>query len=312
LHRHGSSIHRPPRVSRPRGSRRARGQRRLCAPPDRRRSRGRGYNAEARSRHRPGQRCRRSRSPRVNIRGRCPCQVQPVRHPRAAPSRRYAPPRSGDHLAARGADYLAAHASEGVLWHDGARFTAVDAKYSLDRTFDASVKAARLLPMFQTIDRTEAPDSVTLIIHTKQPDALLLARLAWCGQVVPWAYIDRVGFTVFNQRPVGTGPLRFVSWTPGDRCVLETNPDYWDGRLDLDRVVFRSVPDPAGRAEALLRGDADLITGLTPEHRDRVATHSSTRVVGTPYAGLYVLVVNVTVAPLNDPLVRQALSLAID
>ena len=199
-----------------------------------------------------------------------------------------------------------------VRWHDGARFTAVDAKYSLDRTFDASVKAARLLPLFQTIERTEAPDAGTLVIHTTEPDALITARLAFCAQMVPWAYIDRVGFTAFNQRPVGTGPLRFVSWTKGDRCVLEANPDYWDGRLDLDRVIFRPVTGPAARVDGLLRGDADLITGVTPEHSERVAIHPSTRVVGAPYAGLYVLVPNVWVAPLNHPLVRQALSLAID
>jgi peptide/nickel transport system substrate-binding protein len=200
----------------------------------------------------------------------------------------------------------------GVRWHDGTQFTSIDAKYSLDRTYDATVKAARLSPFFYTIDRTEAPDPGTLVIHTKQPDPLIPAKLAYCGQVVPWAYIDRVGFTVFNQRPVGTGPLRFVSWAPGDRCVLAANPDYWDGRLDVERVVLRPVPEPGARVEALLRGEADLITRLPPDHAERVATHPAIRVVGALYAGLYVLLVNVWVPPLNDPLVRQALSLAID
>ena len=200
---------------------------------------------------------------------------------------------------------------QGVRWHDGTRFTSVDAKYSLDRTYDA-VKAARLIPLFRTIDRTEAPDPDTLVIHTRRPDPLLPAKLAYKGQIVPWAYIDRVGFTVFNQRPVGTGPLRFVSWTRGDRCVLAANPDYWDGRLDVERVVVRPVPEPGARVEALLRGEADLITRLPTDHAERVAAHPSTRVVGALYAGLYVLLVNVWVSPLNDPRVRQALSLAID
>ena len=133
-----------------------------------------------------------------------------------------------------------------VRWHDGARFTSFDAKYSLDRTYDATLKAARLSSFFQTIDRTEAPDPGTLVIHSKRPDPLIPAKLAYCGQIVPWAYIDRVGFTVFNQRPVGTGPLRFVSWTKGDACVLAANPDYWDGRLELERVIFRPVPEPRG------------------------------------------------------------------
>jgi peptide/nickel transport system substrate-binding protein len=118
--------------------------------------------------------------------------------------------------------------------------------------------------LFETIERTETPTPETLVIHTKHPDVLIPARLAWLGKVVPWAYIDRVGFTGFNQRPLGTGPLRFVSWTKGERCVLDANPDYWDGRLDLDRVVFRPVPEPAARVEGLLRGEADLVVGSHP------------------------------------------------
>lgn len=202
-----------------------------------------------------------------------------------------------------------------VRWHDGARFTSVDAKYSLDRTFDASVKGARLLGPWwtQAIERTEAPDPATLIIHTRWPDLLMPARLASCaGAVVPWAYIDRVGFKAFNERPVGSGPLRFVSRSKGDRCVLEANPDYWGGRIDVDRVVFQSVPDHERRVDLLLRGGADLIVPLAPEHGPRVASGLTTQVAGVLYAGLYVLAVNVWVAPLNDPLIRQALSLAID
>lgn len=201
---------------------------------------------------------------------------------------------------------------EGVRWHDGTRFTSIDAKYSLDRTYDATVKAARLSRFFDTIDRTQAPNPGALVIHTTQPDLLIPAKLAYCGQIVPWAYIDRVGFTVFNQRPVGTGPLRFVSWAQGDRCVLAANRDYWDGPLDVERVVLRPAPEADARVAALLRGEADLITRLSPDHAERVASHPATRVVSALYAGLYVLLVNVWVSPLNDPLVRQALSLAID
>jgi peptide/nickel transport system substrate-binding protein len=200
-----------------------------------------------------------------------------------------------------------------VRWHDGSRFTSADAKYSLDRTFDARLKAARLRPWFQTIERTEAPDAGTLVIHTKRPDPLIPARLAgYGGQIVPWSYIDRVGFTAFNQRPVGTGPLRLASWSPGDRCVLAANPDYWGGRLDLDRVILRPVPRAEDRLEALVRGSADLITELPPEHHETVAARASTRAVGALYAGLYVLLVHTWVAPLQRPLVRPALSLAID
>jgi peptide/nickel transport system substrate-binding protein len=202
-----------------------------------------------------------------------------------------------------------------VRWHDGTRFTSVDAKYSLDRTYDATVKAARLLGAWwtQTLERTEAPDPETLVIHTRWPDPLMPARLASCaGAMVPWAYMDRMGFKAFNEHPIGSGPLRFASRSRGDQCVLDANPDYWDGRVDVDRVVFRSVPDSERRVDQLLRGATDLIAPLAPEHVRRVAADPSTQVAGVLYAGLYVLAVNVWVAPLQDPLIRQALSLAID
>jgi peptide/nickel transport system substrate-binding protein len=202
-----------------------------------------------------------------------------------------------------------------VRWHDGSRFTSTDAKYSLDRTYDATVKAARILGAWWTrpIERTEAPDPATLVIHTRWPDLLMPARLASCaGAVVPWAYVDRVGFKAFNERPVGSGPLRFVSRSPGDRCLFDANPDYWGGRIDMDRVVFQSVPDPERRVDLLLRGAADLVVPLAPEHGPRVAAGPATQVASVLYAGLYVLAVNVWVPPLNDALVRQALSLAID
>ena len=177
------------------------------------------------------------------------------------------------------------------------------------------MKAARILGAWwrQALERTEAPDPSTLIIHTRWPDPLLPSRLASCaGSVVPWEYIDRVGFKTFGEQPVGTGPLRFVARTKGDRCVLDANPDYWEGRVDVDRVVFQSVPDPGRRLDLLLRGGADLAVPLAPDHAPRVAANPTTRVASVFYAGLYVLAVNVWVSPLNDPLIRQALSLAID
>jgi len=69
----------------------------------------------------------------------------------------------------------------GVGWHDGTRFTSVDAKYSLDRTYDATLKAARLSPFFQTIDRTEAPSPETLVIHTNRPVGLWTGVRNPCG-----------------------------------------------------------------------------------------------------------------------------------
>jgi len=201
---------------------------------------------------------------------------------------------------------------QGVKWHNGDSFSSADAKFSLDRTLDPATKV-RVSTVFTSIDRIETPDAATLVIHTKKPDPLLPARLAFYGgQIVPKKYLESVGVDTFNQKPIGTGPVRFVSWVKDDKAVFEANPDYWAGKSDFDRMIFRSVPEAAPRIASLLKGEVDVITQLPPDHGERVSAHPSTRVAGALYAGLYVLAVNSKVRPLDNPLVKQALALAID
>jgi peptide/nickel transport system substrate-binding protein len=201
---------------------------------------------------------------------------------------------------------------QGVKWHNGDGFTAEDAKFSIERTYDPKAKTL-VATVFTTVDRIEAPDPYTLVFHTKQPDPLLPSRLsAYGGQIVPKKYLEKVGPDTFNAQPVGTGPVRFGSWTKDDRMVLETFPDYWGGRLDVDRVVFRPIPETAARVASLLKGEIDVMALLPPDHLERVNQHATTRSASALSAVLYVLAVNSKVPPLNNPLVKQALSLAVD
>jgi peptide/nickel transport system substrate-binding protein len=201
---------------------------------------------------------------------------------------------------------------QGVKFHNGDPFTSADAKYSIERTYDPAAKTM-VATVLATIERVEAPDPATLVITTKKPDPLLAARLAFSGgQIIPKKYVESVGNDAFNAKPVGTGPVRFTSWVKDDRAVLDANPDYWGGKIDMDRWVMRPIPETAPRIAALLKGEVDAITQLPPDQEDRVAANASTRVAGTLYAGLYVLAVNSKRPPLDNPLVKQALSLAID
>src|SRR5713101_3458371 len=200
----------------------------------------------------------------------------------------------------------------GVKWHTGDPFTAADAKFSLERTWDPKI-GTRVSTVFTTIDRIEALDPSTLVIHTKKPDPLLPARLAFYGgQIVPKKYVEASGNDTFNAKPVGTGPVRFVSWVKDDKLTVEANPDYFGGKPDFDRLIVRAIPETAPRIAALLKGEVDIITQLPPDQGERVAANPATRVVGALYAGLYVLSVNSKRPPLDNPLVKQALSLAID
>ena len=201
---------------------------------------------------------------------------------------------------------------DGVRWHNGDSFTSEDAKFSLERTYDPAAHTL-VATVFTTIERIDATTPASLVIHTKKPDPLLPARLAFYGgQMVPKKYLTAVGADQFNAKPVGTGPIRFVSWVKDDRAVFEAYPQYWAGRIDVDRVVFRPIPETAARVASVLRGETDLITQLPPDQWDRVNQNPTTMGKGILYAGLYVLGVNSKVKPLDNPLVKQAMSLAID
>src|SRR5215470_9997632 len=201
---------------------------------------------------------------------------------------------------------------DGVKWHNGDPFTSDDAKFSIERTYNPSAKTM-VATVFTTIDKIEAPDPYTLVIHTKKPDPLLAARLAFYGgQIVPKKYLESVGNDGFNAKPVGTGPLRFVSWVKDDKLTVEANIEYWGGKPDFDKMIVRSIPETAPRIAALLKGETDMITQLPPDQSSSIIGNASTKVAGALYAGLYVLCVNSKRPPLDNPLVKQALSLAID
>jgi peptide/nickel transport system substrate-binding protein len=200
----------------------------------------------------------------------------------------------------------------GVKFHNGDPCTSEDVKFSVERTYDPNVKTL-VSSVLTTVSRIETPDAGTVVIHTKASDPLLPARLAFYGgQIIPKKHVEQVGGDTFNAKPIGTGPLRFVSWVKDDRLVLEANPDYWGGRIDVDRVVFRAIPETAPRVAGLLKGELDLVTQLTPDHWDRVNQSPTTKGGSALYAGLYVLGTNSKVPPLNNWTLKKAMQLSVD
>jgi peptide/nickel transport system substrate-binding protein len=199
-----------------------------------------------------------------------------------------------------------------VRFHTGDPLTSADVKFSIERTYDPSA-ATSVATVFSTVERIETPDPLTVAFVTRQPDALLPARLAFYGgQIMPKAYFERVGPDGFRQQPVGTGPFRFSAWSKDDQLVLERFDGYWGGPPTFERVRFRPRPENAPRIAALMAGDADLVTSVPADQIDAINRSGRARVDGALFNGLHVLAVNSKVPPLDNPLVKQALSLAID
>jgi len=78
------------------------------------------------------------------------------------------------------------------------------------------------------------------------------------GWVVPKKYVEKVGDEGFKKQPIGLGPYRFVSHTPGVELVMEANEGYWRKVPSVKRLVFKVVPEPTTRAAMLKRGEVDV------------------------------------------------------
>ena len=95
-----------------------------------------------------------------------------------------------------------------------------------------------------------------------------------------------------NSQPVGTGPYRFQEWKSGEKVVLVANPDYFEGRPYLCRIVYRVIPSQATIFLELKAQGVDYRSSLTahPVHAaDRVPrlpeglpASSATRRAATP------------------------------
>ena len=144
----------------------------------------------------------------------------------------------------------------GVKFHNGEMMTAEDVKFSLERYRGASHK------MFKDrVAAIETPDPARVRIRLKQPwpDFMTFYAIATgAGWIVPKKYVERVGDGGFKKAPVGAGPYKFVSFTPGVELVVEAFEHYWRKTPNVKRLVFRVIPDDTTRLAALKRGEVDI------------------------------------------------------
>jgi peptide/nickel transport system substrate-binding protein len=138
---------------------------------------------------------------------------------------------------------------------------------------------------------------------------------AGAGWIVPKKYVEGVGEEGFKKAPIGAGPYRFVSFTPGVELVLEAFDGYWRKAPSVKRLVFRSVPDETTRAAALKRGEVDVAYFLTGPVAEEVRRTPGLKLVATRTNGVFFLDFIEQwdpKSPWHDQRVRLAASLAID
>jgi len=150
---------------------------------------------------------------------------------------------------------------EGVKFHNGDPFTADDVKFSFHRYKGAKVFKEKVREVV-VVD----PHRVRFQLHEPFPDFMAFygTLATGAGWVVPRKYIEKVGDDGFKRQPIGLGPYRFVSHTPGVELVMEAYEGYWRKVPSVKRLVFKSVTEATTRAAMLKRGEVDVAYLLDP------------------------------------------------
>ena len=201
-----------------------------------------------------------------------------------------------------------------VRFHNGDPLTAEDVKFSFERYRGA---AAKLLHDRVAAVEVVDPWHVRFRLKKPWPDFLTFYGTPATGAawVVPKKYVEQVGDEGFKKHPVGAGPYKFVSFTPGVELVLEAYEGYWRKVPNVKTLVLRVVPDEATRLAALKRGEVDIAYSITGPLAEELKRTPGLTLKPTymPFTSWFVPVDQWDPkSPWHDQRVRVAANLAID
>jgi peptide/nickel transport system substrate-binding protein len=202
----------------------------------------------------------------------------------------------------------------GAKFHNGEAVTAEDVKFSFERYRGAAAKLLR-----DRVREVQVVDPGRVRIHLKEPwpDFMTFfgTSATGAGWVVPKKYVEQVGDDAFKKAPIGAGPYKVVSFTPGIELVMEAFEGYWRKTPSVKRLVFRSMPEETTRAAALKKGEVDIVYLLSGPVAEEVRRTPGLRLVPSQPPGVFWLDFPDQwnpKSPWHDRRVRQAASHAID
>jgi peptide/nickel transport system substrate-binding protein len=200
---------------------------------------------------------------------------------------------------------------EGLTFHNGDPFTAADVKFTFQR-YKSTILHARVREV-----EIVGPHRVRFHLHQPWPDFMTYygTLATGAGWIVPKTYLEQVGEDGFRRHPIGLGPYKFVSHTPGVELVMEANEHYWRKVPHVKRLVFKSVPEGTTRLAMLKKGEVDVAYDLDVPAAEEVKRDPRLRLAFSGGIGSFYLDFLEQwdpKSPWHDPRVRLAANYALD
>jgi len=210
----------------------------------------------------------------------------------------------------------------GIRFHSGDVLTAEDVKFTFDRLTKDNAMGGQTSPrkgLLGPLQDTVVLDERTVRMVLAEPWPILPAMLPF-QEVVNRRHVERVGQEGMQTRPDGCGPFRLAEWRRGEAVILERFADYYGGSTEIpgagpaqiDRAIFRVMPENSARIAALLAGEVDIITELPASAMRQVEASANAQVMKVNGTRTFFVALNLAKKPFDDVRVRHALNHALD
>lgn len=189
---------------------------------------------------------------------------------------------------------------DGITFHDGTPVTIEDVKYSIDRYAEIQGESSAFSSL---VDSVEVQDDKTLVVNLKESYSEFLPMMTIA--IIPQSNEDPAG------NPIGTGPFKYVSYTPGQNLELKKYDGYWqEGVPSLDSVEFKFIADVDTAFVELQAGTIDILKYLTSAQAETLGDDYN--IVQGSMNLVHAMYLNSAYEPLSKTEVRQALCYAVD
>ena len=214
---------------------------------------------------------------------------------------------------------------EGVTFHNGEPMNADDVVFSLNRMIQATFPpyVVRAKDRLGNFTKAEKIDDYTVRIHAAREEPLWETLISLQQvMIIPEDYTKALSgdphvaedgdYEAFSLAPVGTGPYKIAAFQPGEKIVYERFDAFWGDAAPLQTATVVQIAETASRLTALKTGEADIVTNIAPDQLMLIENDPELKTAGSATALFHVMIMNMNHPKLQDPRIRQAMSLAID
>jgi len=205
----------------------------------------------------------------------------------------------------------------GVKFHDGTNVNAAAVVFSFERMLNTNSPdyfGPYAFPAFfyPNYKIATAVDPMTVRFDLKAPDATFLSALSWNTGAIVSPTAAKAAGKDFQNKPIGAGPFKFVSWDKDVKTTMTRFDGYWGGAPNFDTLIWKPIVEEAARFNQLTSGDVDFIVSIDPQFVPAVQANPDLQLIQTPSLQTWWVYLNLNEPHLKDVRVRQAMNYAIN